>query len=180
MGNFEKPYESVPADQTDTTGASEELEISKSEGNTVEELLPDNDGYRRVEIDGQPYKIIARDETGEIIEMIPYSKDASGNIEYGTPVKSEHLFAKVDPEVAKKYEKKLHDFTAENYESLDTEDRDRLIANFFSGTDQEINDRIEREYTKNRDSLFHARVFSKVGYKKGMFQVGHGWNERDY
>jgi hypothetical protein len=177
MANFEKPYEGILPDQPEAA-VSEELETPKPEKNTVEELLPDNDGYRRVEIGGQKYKIIARDETGEIIEMIPYSRDASGDIEYGTPVKSENLFAKVDPEVAKKYEKKLHDFTAENYELLDTDDRERLINNFFSGTDQEINYRIGQVYADgNKDSLFYAQIFSRVGYKKGEFQYGHGWNK---
>ncbi len=147
----------------------------KSEG-TVTELQPDpEDGQRRVMIGAQSYKLMSTD-SGKLVEMVPYSLDESGNIEYGEPVKDEALFAKVDPEIAERYERKLNTFTSDNYDSLDKEGREQLINNFFSGTEQEIQGRIMGLKSDDSSSVFGRSVFAKVGYQKGQFQVGQGWN----
>jgi len=150
----------------------------KSDG-SVTELQPDpGDGQRRVMIDGQSYKLISTD-SGKLVEMVPYSLDDSGNTEYGEPVRSETLFAKVDPEIAKIYEAKLNNFTGENFNSLDRDGREQLINNFFSGTEKEIQDRILQLSSDDSYSAFGRSVFAKVGYGENQFQIGYGWNKKE-
>ena len=156
--------------------ANENASTSKQEG-LLTELEPDpGTGQRRVEIGGQKYIILAND-SGKIVEMLPFSLDAAGNTEYGDPVKSESLIAQVDPETAKEYEEKMSTYTAENYQTLDKDGRDQLMNNFYSGSESEIGDRIMKLYESGTsDSDFGRRVYAKVGYNKGQFQIGFGFN----
>jgi hypothetical protein len=157
-------------------GTTEETEASQSE-NGVTELNPNpGNGERRVMIDGVSYEVATNADDGKIVELLPYSLDESGNINYGEPVRNEKLFAKVDPEIAKNLAEKMNIFTAENYNSLDAESKEELLTNFFSGSESEIQDRILKAYNDDTSSSFSKKIFTKVGYGKGQFQVGQGWN----
>lgn len=149
-------------------------------GGVVELNLESGTGNRRVEIDGESFVVLTNEENGKIVELLPYSVNESGETVYGKATRSETLLAKIDPARAEELQRKLSVFTEENYNSLDKEGQDALIDNFFKGTDTEIQSRINDvsgNYDVHGTFGFYGKIYSKIGYNKGQFQSGVGWNK---